>query len=238
MPQVSFQPLPVLQGGEGLEENDDVTISMVNGENSWTLVQRKKKKKKKKDNLSEKWTKQQKEDFMRFGDIWYQEPYKSYRVSEHGTLVIPQPQQQQQQPPVLQQQPALQPNNPCFSLSSPSYCHHNFQPFSQTSPHYCHRRRPDSQFHKLSSPLRRRVQAHQNFVNVSDHLDLRPFQKMTSLTTQNSKNSKRQTYLHLKSHRKAAHLRYSRAREDLLTFSSLLLINFNLLCKDWLCPLK
>jgi len=59
MPQVSFQPLPVLQEGEGLEEKDDVTISIVNGQNSWTLVQRKKKNKQRKDNLSEKWTKQQ-----------------------------------------------------------------------------------------------------------------------------------------------------------------------------------
>jgi hypothetical protein len=29
MPQVSFQPLPVLQKGERLEENDDVTISFL-----------------------------------------------------------------------------------------------------------------------------------------------------------------------------------------------------------------
>jgi hypothetical protein len=74
MPQVSFQPLPVLKEGEGLEENDDVTISIVDGQNSWTQVQRKKKNKKRKNHLSEKWNKQQKENFVKvhFGDIWYQ----------------------------------------------------------------------------------------------------------------------------------------------------------------------
>jgi len=108
MPQISFDPLPILKEGEGLEENEEVSISIVDGHNSWTVVQRKKKNKKKKDNLIEKWTKQQKENFVRFGDIWYQEPYKNYRTADHGTPVVPQPQQQQQQPPVLQQ-PVQQP---------------------------------------------------------------------------------------------------------------------------------
>ncbi len=36
----------------------------------------------KKNNLSDKWTKQQKENFEQFGDIWYQEPYKNYHVSD------------------------------------------------------------------------------------------------------------------------------------------------------------
>jgi hypothetical protein len=53
MPQVSFQPLPVLQEGEGLEENDDFTINIVDGHSSWTLVQRKNKNKKKKRHI--KW---------------------------------------------------------------------------------------------------------------------------------------------------------------------------------------
>jgi hypothetical protein len=74
MPQITFDPLPVLKEGEGLEENDNVAINIVDGHNSWTVVRRKMKKKKKKDTLSEKWTKQQKENFERFGDIWYQEP--------------------------------------------------------------------------------------------------------------------------------------------------------------------
>ncbi len=74
MPQITFDPLPVLKEGEGLEENENLAISIVDGHNSWTAVQRKKKNKKKKDNLSEKWTKQQKENFEQFGDIWYQEP--------------------------------------------------------------------------------------------------------------------------------------------------------------------
>ncbi len=53
MPQISFDLLPVLKEGEGLEENEDVAISIVDGHNSWTMVQRRKKKK---DILSEKWT--------------------------------------------------------------------------------------------------------------------------------------------------------------------------------------
>jgi hypothetical protein len=51
-PQVTFQPLPVLQEGEGLEEeeigNDNaqsVTVNFVTGEDSWTLVQKRKKRK-------------------------------------------------------------------------------------------------------------------------------------------------------------------------------------------------
>jgi hypothetical protein len=30
-----------------------------------------------KDDESEKWNKQQRENFERFGDIWYQEPYEN-----------------------------------------------------------------------------------------------------------------------------------------------------------------
>jgi hypothetical protein len=63
MPQITFDPLPVLKEGEGLEENDNVAINIVDGHNSWTVVRQKKKNKKKKDTLSEKWTKQQKENF-------------------------------------------------------------------------------------------------------------------------------------------------------------------------------
>jgi hypothetical protein len=105
MPQISFYLLPILKEGEGLEENEVVAISIVDGHKSWTVVQRKKKNKKKKDSLSEKWTKQQRENFVCFGDIWYQEPYKDYHFSEHTAPVAnaPQPQQQLQQQPVLQQ---------------------------------------------------------------------------------------------------------------------------------------
>jgi hypothetical protein len=77
-------------------------------------VRQKKKKKKKKDTFSEKWTKQQKENFERFGDIWYQEPYDNYCVADHDTPAAqaPQPQVQVQQQPVLQQQPAGPPQPP------------------------------------------------------------------------------------------------------------------------------
>jgi len=121
MPQITFDPLPVLKEGEGLEENDNVAINIVDGHNSWTVVRRKKKNKKKKDTLSEKWTKQQKENFERFGDIWYQEPYDNYRVADHDTPAAqaPQPQAQVQQQPVLQQQPAGLPQPPVLPPQQP-----------------------------------------------------------------------------------------------------------------------
>jgi hypothetical protein len=120
MPQVSFEPLPVLKEGEGIEESENLAISIVDGQNSWTIVQKKKKNKNKKNNLSDKWTKQQKENFERFGDIWYQEPYKNYHVSDFATpAVAAQPQAQVQQQPVLQQQPVGQPQPPVLPPQQP-----------------------------------------------------------------------------------------------------------------------
>jgi hypothetical protein len=49
MPQVMFHPLPIPEGGEGLqEENEDnqLTINILNDEEVWTIVRRKQKKKK------------------------------------------------------------------------------------------------------------------------------------------------------------------------------------------------
>jgi hypothetical protein len=101
MPQVAFHPLPVLQEGEGLEDeenenkiNDGVTINFVNREELWTLVQRCKKKKVKKDNKNEKWNKQQKENFLWFGNIYCGEPYKNYRNVDIGPSVANVPLQQ------------------------------------------------------------------------------------------------------------------------------------------------
>jgi hypothetical protein len=121
MPQISFDPLPVLKEGEGLEENENLAISIVDGHNSWTVVQRKKKNKKKKDSLSEKWTKQQRQNFERFGDIWYQEPYENYHFSDFATpaAAAPLPQAQIQQQPVLQKQPAGQPQPPVLPPQQP-----------------------------------------------------------------------------------------------------------------------
>jgi len=121
MPQITFDPLPVLKEGEGLEENDNVTINIVDEHNSWTVVKRNKKNKKKKDTASEKWNKQQKENFEKFGDIWYQEPYENYRVADHDTPAAqaPQPQAQVQQQPVLQQQPAGLPQPPVLPPQQP-----------------------------------------------------------------------------------------------------------------------
>jgi hypothetical protein len=106
--------------GENVLRNE-VTINIVNNENSWTVVQRKKKNKKKRDSGDKKWNKQQKENFVCFGDIWYQEPYKEYQEAETSTPVanVPQPQQQLQQHPVLQQQPAQQPQQPLHLLQPP-----------------------------------------------------------------------------------------------------------------------
>ncbi len=108
MPQVTFQPLPVLQEGEGLEEEEigndstqSVTVNFVTGEDSWTLVQRRKKNKKNKNNKIEKWNAQQRRNFMRYGDIYQGEPYKSYQNVDIGPpLAIAQLQQQVAQQPI------------------------------------------------------------------------------------------------------------------------------------------
>jgi hypothetical protein len=67
MPQVTFHPLPISEGGEGLqEENEDnqLTINILNHEEGWTIVCRKKKKKKQaKTDKSDGWNKQQKINF-------------------------------------------------------------------------------------------------------------------------------------------------------------------------------
>jgi hypothetical protein len=100
MPQVAFEPLPIFERGEGLDTNDTInegiTINFVDADNSWTLVQKRKKKKTKQDSLDKKWNVQQKENFLRFGDIYRGEPYKNYRNVEVG-------------PPVAIQQPVAQP---------------------------------------------------------------------------------------------------------------------------------
>jgi hypothetical protein len=38
MPQLTFDPLPILKEGEGLEENDNIAINIVDKHNSWTVV--------------------------------------------------------------------------------------------------------------------------------------------------------------------------------------------------------
>jgi hypothetical protein len=109
LPQISTAPLPVLNEGEDLEENEDVAINIVDEHSSSTVVKKKKKNKKYTDTV--KWTKQQKKNFEQFGDPWYQEPYKYYHAAAHNTPVaVPlQPQQQLKQQPVLQPQPVVQP---------------------------------------------------------------------------------------------------------------------------------
>jgi hypothetical protein len=107
MPQVTFQLLPVLQGGEGLEVdtemNEGITVNYVDADNSWTLVQKRKKRKVKKDSQEEKWNAQQRENFLRFGDIYKGEPYINYRNVDVGPPVANIPLQQSvAQPPVVQ----------------------------------------------------------------------------------------------------------------------------------------
>ncbi len=104
MPQVTFEPLPIFQWGEGLEVDDNlnegITVNYVDADNSWTLVQRCKKKQTKRNNQDKRWNKQQKENFLRFGDIYQGEPYKSYRNVDVEPPVTNIPQQQ----PVVQPQ--------------------------------------------------------------------------------------------------------------------------------------
>jgi hypothetical protein len=115
LPQVTFQPLPVLQEGEGLEvhksekdTNEGITVNFVDGDSSWTLVQRRKKKKAKKDNKSEKWNAQQRENFEHFGDIYQGVPYKSYRNVDIGPPVTNIPlQQPAAQQPIAPQAPVV-----------------------------------------------------------------------------------------------------------------------------------
>jgi hypothetical protein len=110
LPQVVFQPLTVLREGEGLEDienaaHDKVTINIVNGQNSWTLVQRKKNRKKK-DNLSRKWNKQQRLNFECFGD---KEPFENYHAADTTPPAVNLPLQQHVQQPVAGQPPPPQP---------------------------------------------------------------------------------------------------------------------------------
>jgi hypothetical protein len=122
LPQVTFQSLPVLQEGEGLkvdkseiDTNEGITVNFVDGDSSWTLVQRCKKNKVKKDNKSEKWNPQQKKNFKRFGDIYQGVPYKSYRNVDIGPPVANIPLQQQ----VVQPPPVQQPIAPPAPFAAP-----------------------------------------------------------------------------------------------------------------------
>ncbi len=92
MPQVTFHPLPIPKGGEGLQdknEDNQLTINILNNEEGWTIVRRKKKKKKQaKTNKSDGWNKQQKINFERYGDIWYEPPYKNYRTCDEEPIAF------------------------------------------------------------------------------------------------------------------------------------------------------
>jgi hypothetical protein len=96
--------------------NEEISINIVNGENRWTVVQKKKNKKIKSD-LSSKWNKQQKANFECFGNIYYLEPNKNCHAVDITPPFTNVPLQQQdanvplQQPPVANlplQQPTQQ----------------------------------------------------------------------------------------------------------------------------------
>jgi hypothetical protein len=126
------------------------------------------------------------------------------------------------------------PNNLCFSLSSPLYCQHNFQPLSQTSPHYCLRQSPPKQFcHKLSS--RRCLDAHQRFKNVASP----PFQKTTRQLSQDDRDLRTWTFQLLSFHREAAHIRrkYTWDNEDFQILSNRLTKSLEELFRGWPSPL-
>jgi hypothetical protein len=55
-----------------------------------------------KDDESEKWNKQQRENFERFGDIWYQEPYENCQTTDVTPPVANMPLQQHVQLSALQ----------------------------------------------------------------------------------------------------------------------------------------
>jgi hypothetical protein len=64
-------------GGKHIE---DITVNILSDNESWTFVNCKKQKQK--DSKNDRLTKQQKLNFEHYGNIWYEEPYKSYwRVS-------------------------------------------------------------------------------------------------------------------------------------------------------------
>jgi hypothetical protein len=76
MPQVTSPPLPILEGGEELQEenkdkhHEELTINILNDKVSWTIVSHKKKKKQQsKTNISYKWNQQQKINFEQYSDI-------------------------------------------------------------------------------------------------------------------------------------------------------------------------
>ncbi len=75
------------------ENDQEISIIFVDSDNSWTLVQ-KKKCKRKSDDLNLNWNKQQKENFKRFGDPYYQEPYKYYHEVDISAPVANLPLQQ------------------------------------------------------------------------------------------------------------------------------------------------
>ncbi len=107
MPQVAFEPLPIFERREGLEAdntiNEGVTINYVDADNSWTLVQRRKKKKTKQNDQEKRWNAQQRENFLRFGDIYKGESYKNYQNVDVGPPVANIPLQQPvAQPPIVQ----------------------------------------------------------------------------------------------------------------------------------------
>ncbi len=85
------------------ETNEGITVNYVDADNSWTLVQRRKKRKVKRDNQEEKWNAQQRENFLRFGDIYKGESYKNYSNVDVEPPVANIPLQQPvAQPPVIQ----------------------------------------------------------------------------------------------------------------------------------------
>jgi hypothetical protein len=84
--------------------NEGITINYVDADNSWTLVQKCKKKRTKQDGQEKRWNAQQRQNFLRFGDIYRSESYKNYRNVDVGPRVANiSLQQPVAQPPVVVQ---------------------------------------------------------------------------------------------------------------------------------------
>jgi hypothetical protein len=75
------------------ENDQEISVNFVDSDNSWTLIQ-KKKCKRATDDLNLNWNKQQRENFKRFGDPYYQEPYKYYHEVDISAPVTNLPLQQ------------------------------------------------------------------------------------------------------------------------------------------------
>jgi hypothetical protein len=194
MPQVVFHLLPVLQEGEGLEDeenenvvNDGVTVNFVNGANSWTLVQRRKKKKVKKT-IKKK-----------------SETSSSKKIS-NGLVISPD------RSPIKVTRLLTSHHQLQMCLCSSTFNHQTFSPihcpYHLLSSLHC-------QYHTSSLHCRRGL-LHQMAAHV---LSSRPFQKRTSHLSHSKKDLRTYFFqkpkiLHLAAHNSLKHKWHNQQKEE------------------------